>query len=156
MQPPPTAQVERLDRLYGAMVHRRCRRILRNEEEALDGTQDDPDRDARSWDYSFERHRGGGLFEFGTPAQLVDDPGSASQTSRLRTRWREDSSGRADAFALSGDLDGRIPSVECWDTDGRRSHYRLGSADAPIEEEGVDRDCVLEAEVPRDLRDDAP
>jgi hypothetical protein len=68
---------------------------------------------------------------------------SALETWRLRPRWREDSSGRRDAFALSGDLDGRIPSVECWDTDGRRSHYLLGSADAPVEEEGVDRDCVL-------------
>ena len=61
---------------------------------------------------------------------------SAFETWRLRTRWRQDSSGRADPFALSGDL--------------------VGSADAPIEEEGVACDSVLEAEVPRDLRDGAP
>ncbi len=46
----PTAQVERLYRQYGAMVHRRCRRILRNEEEALDATQDVFARALRYWD----------------------------------------------------------------------------------------------------------
>jgi RNA polymerase sigma-70 factor (ECF subfamily) len=50
MQTPPTAQVERLYRQYGAMVHRRCRRILRDEEEALDATQDVFARAIRYWD----------------------------------------------------------------------------------------------------------
>ncbi len=50
MQNPATAQIERLYRQYGAMVHRRCRRILRNEEEALDATQDVFARALRYWD----------------------------------------------------------------------------------------------------------
>ncbi len=114
----------------------------------------DPDRDARDWDYYFERHRGGGgVFEFRTPAQVVGDPDSPLETWRLRTRWAADLRGRADAFVRGGDVTGRIPSVECWDEDTRRTYYRVGSPDAPLEEEGLARDCALEEDAPRDLRE---
>ncbi|GEM_PF-2846204 len=115
---------------------------------------EDPDRDSREWDYYFERHRGvGGLFEFRTPAQVVGEADSALETWRLRSRWSADRSGRADAFVVGGDVPARIPSVECWDEAGLRTYFRVGARDAPLEEEGVVGDCLLEEDLPRDLRD---
>jgi hypothetical protein len=111
--------------------------------------------DARDWDYYFERYReGGGLFEFNTEAEVVGGPNSALEGWRLRTRWNSDKSGRADAWVIGGDLAGRVPSVECWDTSGARTYYRVGPRDAPIEQEGRPVDCVLDEELPRDTRGD--
>ncbi len=47
---PTEAQVERLYRQHGALIQRRCRRILRDEELAWDATQDVFAKAIRSWD----------------------------------------------------------------------------------------------------------
>ncbi len=48
--PPTDVQVERLYRQHGALIQRRCRRILRDEDLAWDATQDVFARAIRSWD----------------------------------------------------------------------------------------------------------
>jgi RNA polymerase sigma-70 factor, ECF subfamily len=48
--PPTEVQVERLYNQYGGLIHRRCLRILRNEEEARDATQEVFARAMRYWD----------------------------------------------------------------------------------------------------------
>jgi RNA polymerase sigma-70 factor, ECF subfamily len=48
--PPTEVQVEILYRQYGGMIHRRCRRILRDDEEARDAVQEVFARAIRSWD----------------------------------------------------------------------------------------------------------
>lgn len=47
---PTQVQVERLYREYGGLIHRRCRRILRNEDLAWDATQEVFARAIRNWD----------------------------------------------------------------------------------------------------------
>ena len=46
---PTEVQVENLYRQYGGLIHRRCRRILRDDEEARDAVQDVFARAIRSW-----------------------------------------------------------------------------------------------------------
>ncbi|MCP4873476.1 MAG: sigma-70 family RNA polymerase sigma factor [Proteobacteria bacterium] len=48
--PPTDVQAARLYHQYGALIHRRCRRILRDDEEAWDATQEVFARAIRSWD----------------------------------------------------------------------------------------------------------
>ncbi len=50
MRVPTDVQVERLYHRYGALIHRRCRRILRNDDDAWDATQEVFARAIRSWD----------------------------------------------------------------------------------------------------------
>ena len=48
--PPTEVQVENLYSQYGGLIHRRCRRILRDDEEAWDAVQEVYARAIRSWD----------------------------------------------------------------------------------------------------------
>jgi RNA polymerase sigma-70 factor (ECF subfamily) len=47
---PTEVQIGQLYRRYGPLIHRRCRRILRDEEDAWDATQEVFARAIRSWD----------------------------------------------------------------------------------------------------------
>lgn len=78
------------------------------------------------YDYAYgEQPDGAGDMVFAIHGD-TDDAGSLPEDAVLRSRWRADGSGRADARVRGGDTGGEVTASECWD----RSFLRVFYADS--------------------------
>ncbi len=111
-----TLDVEELSRRYGPMVLRRCRQLLRNEDEAMDACQDVFVRLLERRDRLDERHPSSLLYTIATHLCLnrirdrgrhAEDPGD-ERLYRLATAGRPHAP--SDARLLLGRLFGRQPA----------------------------------------------
>jgi len=88
--PATEAQVERLYRQYAPLIHRRCRRILRDEEWAWDATQDVFAKAIAAWDgFDGDASRLTWLSRIATNHCLNELRNRSGRTSKLEQRQHE-------------------------------------------------------------------
>jgi hypothetical protein len=100
----------------------------------------------RDSSYHFVRSAdGGGRFAYSAQGEVFGDD-DRDEDLTVEAAWTPDRSGRADAWLSGGSVDGsEIPASECWDTNIRRTFWRMDAGGPWAQEEGDEENCVLPA-----------